>query len=80
MDCFPDRQDLDLELLELARQSGVRVSLGSDSHALSQLGHLELGLAAVWKAGISPGRILNFLEVDKLLEWAASLSFQGPVR
>ncbi len=32
MHCYPDRQDLNLRLLKLARIEGVRVSLGTDAH------------------------------------------------
>ncbi len=32
MDCYPDRQDLNVELLKLARNHGTRISLGTDAH------------------------------------------------
>ena len=32
IDCYPDRQDLSVDLLKLAKQSGCRISLGTDSH------------------------------------------------
>lgn len=70
VDAFPDRQDLDVELLRLAAQAGVRVSLGTDAHAAWQLGFMPLGLAATLKAGVPPDRILNFMEADELLAWA----------
>lgn len=73
IDCFPDRQDLDVGTLEFARRAGVRISLGTDAHASWQLHYLELGLAAAWKAGISRDRILNFLSAEELLDWVAQL-------
>jgi histidinol phosphatase-like PHP family hydrolase len=51
----------------------VRISLGSDAHHPSELGAIELGLAAARQAGISPERILNFLPADGLLAWAAGV-------
>jgi DNA polymerase (family 10) len=33
IDAYPDRQDLDVELLRLARETGVLISIGSDAHA-----------------------------------------------
>src|SRR5579872_1718805 len=37
IDCYPDRQDLSLDLLGIARREGCRISLGTDSHGPSQL-------------------------------------------
>jgi histidinol phosphatase-like PHP family hydrolase len=70
IDCYPDRQDLSVGLLKLAKTSGTRVSLGTDSHHPWQLDFISLGLAAAAKAGIPQNRILNFLPIAKLLAWA----------
>ena len=71
IDCYPDRQDLDVELLRLARAAGVRISLGTDAHHPWQLQFIELGLAAALLAGIPQKRILNFMSAEQLLSWAA---------
>lgn len=60
IDAFPDRQDLDVELLTAAREAGVRISIGTDAHRPSELGHMDFGLAAAIRAGIPRERILNF--------------------
>lgn len=73
IDCYPDRQDLNVELLRLVRDAGARVSLGTDAHDASQLGFLELGLAAALKAGIPADRIINFMPPSDLLEWVRRL-------
>ncbi|MBV9573622.1 MAG: PHP domain-containing protein [Acidobacteriales bacterium] len=73
IDSYPDRQDLNIDLLKLAKKSGCRISLGTDSHGPSQLGFIELGLAAALSSGIKPERILNFMPVDQLLEWVESV-------
>ncbi len=70
IDCYPDRQDLDVERLKLARAAGVRISLGTDAHYPEQLAFIELGLAAAALANISPDRLLNFMPCDQLLAWA----------
>ena len=59
--------------LELARESGVRISLGTDAHAAHQLHFMELGLEAAYRAGIEPQRILNFSDAQELKSWARSL-------
>jgi len=73
IDAYPDRQDLNIELLRLAMRAGCRISLGTDSHHPSQLAFIELGLAAALSSGIKPERILNFLTADELVTWAANV-------
>lgn len=72
IDSFPDRQDLQVELLELARETGVWISIGSDAHRLDELENLELGEAAALRARIPPDRILNLLSADEVVAWAAA--------
>ena len=69
IDGYPDRQDLDVELLRLACAAGVRISLGTDSHGPSQLRFMELAAAAALIAGIAKNRILNCMKKDELLGW-----------
>src|SRR5204862_8170998 len=37
IDCYPDRQDLNVELLLLAREEGARIAIDTDAHAPEQL-------------------------------------------
>ncbi|MFL6584383.1 MAG: PHP domain-containing protein [Chthoniobacterales bacterium] len=73
IDSYPDRQDLNLELLKMVRKSGARVSLGTDAHHPWQLGFIELGLAAALKAKIPADRIINFMPLAELKQWVASV-------
>ncbi len=73
IDCYPDRQDLSLDLLKLAKKSGCRISLGTDSHDPLQLRFIEFGLAAAISAGISRDRILNFMSRAELLKWTQTV-------
>jgi histidinol phosphatase-like PHP family hydrolase len=77
IDCYPDRQDLNLSLLKLARAEGTRVSLGTDAHHSWQLEFIELGLAAALKAKIPADRIINFLPLDELQRWVAKVRKRG---
>jgi histidinol phosphatase-like PHP family hydrolase len=70
IDCYPDRQDLNVALLRIAREEGVLISLGTDAHHASQFGFIELGLAAALKAKIPSERIVNFLPLADLRKWA----------
>jgi DNA polymerase (family 10) len=69
IDAYSDRQDIDVELLKLAKEEGVRISFGSDAHHPWQLIFLDLALAATALVGYPEDRILNFMPIAELLEW-----------
>jgi histidinol phosphatase-like PHP family hydrolase len=69
IDCYPDRQDLNVGLLKLARKHGTRISLGTDAHHPWQLEFIELGLAAALQAKIPTDRIVNFMPILNLQRW-----------
>jgi histidinol phosphatase-like PHP family hydrolase len=73
IDGYPDRQDLNVDLLKLARKAGCRISLGTDSHDPLQLRFIEYSLAAASKAGVHPDRILNFMTAGELRKWVSSV-------
>jgi histidinol phosphatase-like PHP family hydrolase len=73
IDCYPDRQDLSIDLLTIARREGCRISLGTDSHGPSQLRFMDLGIAATIRAKLDPERVLNYMAVDELLDWAEAV-------
>ncbi|MDP9066732.1 MAG: PHP domain-containing protein [Actinomycetota bacterium] len=70
---FPDRQDLNVELLELVAKAGCRVSIGTDAHTTAEMHFIEIGCAAAARAGIDPDQIINFMPYEELLEWTDSL-------
>lgn len=73
IDGFPDRQDLNVDLLEVARDAGVRISIGTDAHSVGELRYIEYGLAAAILARLPRERILNFLPREELLAWGAEV-------
>jgi putative hydrolase len=72
VDAYTDRQDIDVELLQIAREEGTRISFGSDAHHPWQLEFLDLALAAAILSNIPEDRILNFMPADQLIAWAQS--------
>ena len=70
IDCYPDRQDLNVALLKIARDHGTRISLGTDAHHPWQLEFIDLGLAAALRAKIPPDRILTFMIIPELRAWS----------
>jgi histidinol phosphatase-like PHP family hydrolase len=75
IDCYPDRQDLNVALLKIARSHGTRISLGTDAHHPGQLEFVELGLAAVLRAKLQPERIINFMSIVDVRKWIEHLRF-----
>jgi DNA polymerase (family 10) len=73
LDCYPDRQDLDIALLKVARDHGAYLAIDTDAHHPEQLAFIELGLAAAAQARFPKERIINFFSRDKLLEWVHEL-------
>jgi histidinol phosphatase-like PHP family hydrolase len=73
IDGYPDRQDMNVDLLKLAKKAGCRISLGTDSHDPLQLRFMEYSLAAASLAGIPDDRILNFMTAQELRQWVARL-------
>jgi histidinol phosphatase-like PHP family hydrolase len=73
IDAYPDRQDLNIELLRIAKAAGCRISLGTDSHGPSQLDFMSYAAAAALEAEIPRERILNFMAADEILAWSGSL-------
>jgi len=73
IDGYPDRQDLNIDLLKLAKKAGCRISFGTDSHGAAQLRFMEYSAAAALIAGIPKDRILNFMSRDELGHWVSSL-------
>jgi len=70
IDGYPDRQDLNVDLIKLAKKAGCRISLGTDSHGGAQLRFMDYSAAAALVAGVPKNRILNFMSAQELLNWA----------
>jgi histidinol phosphatase-like PHP family hydrolase len=73
IDGYPDRQDLSPDLLELARKSGCRISLGTDSHGPSQLRFMAFSAASALAAKIPGSRIVNCMTRDELQSWVRAV-------
>ena len=71
IDGYPDRQDIDLALLRMAVDAGVRLSLGSDSHHVVDLDYMTFSAGAAMLAGVPQERVINCMAADDLIAWAA---------
>lgn len=77
IDSYPDRQDLNVALLKVAKKEGVRISIGTDAHHPEQLQFIELGLAAALKARIPAERIVDFMDLPELRAWVGQVRDRG---
>jgi histidinol phosphatase-like PHP family hydrolase len=66
VDSYPDRQDINFQLLLLAKKAGCMISIDTDAHHPWQLVFAEIGLATALKAGIPAERIINFKSASQL--------------
>jgi len=66
----PWRLDLKDVHARRARELGVRVSVDTDTHYLSELDHMALGVATARRAWIPPDLVVNTWPLERLLAWA----------
>ncbi|MFH2144650.1 MAG: DNA polymerase/3'-5' exonuclease PolX [Candidatus Omnitrophota bacterium] len=68
INCYPKRLDLDDIHVKRAKEKGVMLSLGTDSHAQEQLGFMELGVAVARRGWLEKKNLLNCLSSDEFLD------------
>jgi DNA polymerase (family 10) len=59
LNCQPSRLDLDDVALRAAKEPGVGVVLGTDAHAVEELGFMEFGVYQARRAGLESGDVAN---------------------
>jgi DNA polymerase (family 10) len=68
INAFPARLDLSDTNCRMAREHGVRFSIGSDAHAREDLGFMELGIATARRGWLEAKDIINTLHLRDLLK------------
>ena len=66
----PDRMDLADVHARRAGELGIPIAVNTDTHYLSNLDNLELGLGIAGRAWIGPAQVLNARPLAELLAWA----------
>ena len=62
-----DRLDLDELHLKKAKQKGVKITIGTDTHYAEGMAMMRFGLGIARRAWLGPDDILNCLSADALL-------------
>jgi DNA polymerase (family 10) len=68
---YPDRLDLCDVHARRAREQGVVLSIGTDTHMLDHLGYMELGVATARRGWVEAAGVVNTWPVDRLRTWLA---------
>ena len=66
INAFPDRLDLRDAHCRLAKEHGVTVAIGTDSHSIRHLDYLRLGIITARRGWLSKDRVLNAMSSDEL--------------
>jgi DNA polymerase (family 10) len=67
VNCFPDRLDLRDVHCRLAKDSHVRVAIGTDAHRVEQLDFIKYGIMTARRGWLSDSDVLNTLSAKGLL-------------
>jgi DNA polymerase (family 10) len=65
----PYRLDLKDTHARRARDLGLPIAVDTDTHYLSELDHVALGVATARRAWVGPEQVVNALPLDRLLAW-----------
>jgi DNA polymerase (family 10) len=69
---YPNRLDLKDAHIKRAIEKGIKLSLGTDSHAARQLHNMELGVAQARRGWAEKKDIINAMEYSELIEFLKS--------
>jgi len=69
INCYPKRLDLDDIHARAAKDAGVMIALGSDSHRVSQIDFMRWGVSVARRAWLEEKDVLNCLSGEELLQW-----------
>ena len=68
----PERLDLSDAHARRAAERGIPIAISTDTHGLSELDHIDLGITTARRAWIGPEQVLNTRSLDALLAWKAA--------
>lgn len=69
INAYSERLDLDDIHCRKAKEMGIRVAIGTDSHHLDQMWMMSLGVAVAKRGWLEPKDVLNTLSLKEILKW-----------
>ena len=67
LNSYPERLDLNDTHLRLAKDKGVPISIGTDSHSIYHLEYISYGVHTARRGWLEKGDVLNTLALERLL-------------
>jgi len=68
LNSYPDRLDLNDAHCKLAKEIGVKIAVGTDSHSAAQLDNARWGVYTARRGWLEKADVLNTLPVEKILK------------
>ncbi|MCU0651763.1 MAG: DNA polymerase/3'-5' exonuclease PolX [Candidatus Omnitrophica bacterium] len=68
INAFPNRLDLNDHHCRRAKELGVKLSIGTDSHSITHLEGMKLGISVARRGWLAPSDVINTLPVEELLK------------
>jgi DNA polymerase (family 10) len=69
LNAFPERMDLNDVNCRMAKEIGVKIAIGTDSHSIPQLDHMFFGVATAKRGWLEKGDVLNTLSLKELVSF-----------
>jgi DNA polymerase (family 10) len=77
INAFPDRLDLNDELILRARGHGVRFAINTDSHSTVHLNHLRYGVGTAQRGWLTADDVINTWPLSRLREFISAKRQRG---
>ena len=77
INAYFERLDLDDIHCRKAKEMGIRVAIGTDSHHLDQMWMMSLGVAVARRGWLENKDILNTLPLKEILKWSRGVRDWG---
>jgi DNA polymerase (family 10) len=68
INAYPQRLDLNDVNSRRAKEAGIKLAIGTDSHSVQQLQSMHLGVSVARRGWLSPEDVINALPVEKMLK------------
>jgi DNA polymerase (family 10) len=69
LNAFPERMDLNDVNCRMAKEIGVKIAIGTDSHSVPQLDQMFFGVATARRGWLEKGNVLNALPLKELVSY-----------
>lgn len=69
INCWPERSDLPDSLIKEAVKHGIKLTIDTDSHAVSHMNYMYYGVWMARRGWATKEDILNTMEYNSLIEW-----------